>query len=270
MLRIAALSSALLALTITPSSATEVTLYGAGSLAGVLGEVSAAYSRATGVVVHQQFGPSGMMRERIEKGAKVDVFASADLGHPRQLVADGRAGFVVRFTGNRLCAMAKPELGLTSANVLDKALDPTIKLGTSTPVADPGGDYTWKVFDRAEVLRPGAGVALKNKALKLVGGPQAEKIPAGRGAIPYLLETGKADLFIAYCTTGKQAAQESVALTVANLPAALTEIADYGLVVLKDAAPDAAHFALFMLSETGQAIFAKRGFEATLPRAEPK
>lgn len=255
-------SLAVFAVAITPTASAETTLYAAGSLTGALGEVSAAFTQATGEAVRRDFGPSGMMRERIEKGEKVDVFASADMSHPRKLVADGRADFVIRFTGNRLCAMAKPEVGLTSANVLDKALDPTIKLGTSTPGSDPSGDYTWKIFDKAEVVRSGAGAALKAKALKLVGGPQAEKIPSGRSSVPYMFETGKADMFIAYCTTGKQAAAEGVALTVVNLPSALSESADYGLVVLKNAAPEATKFALFILSERGQAILAKWGFEA--------
>lgn len=244
------------------SVAAEVTLYAAGSLKGAMTEVSNAFTKATGIAVHGEYGPSGMLREQIERGQRVGVFASADMGHPRQLVASGRADAVIRFTGNRLCAMAKPSVQLATENVLDKALNPAIKLGTSTPKSDPSGDYTWTVFDKAEAVRPGATVALKAKALQLVGGPQSEKIPEGRSAVPYMFATGKADMFIAYCTTGQQAAREGVDLTVVNLPAALAQTADYGLVVLQKNSPEAAQFALFVLSEPGQSILAKWGFDS--------
>lgn len=244
--------------------AEEVVLYAAGSLSGALSEVAAAFTTATGVEVRKSFGPSGMMRERIEKGEPAQILASADMGHPRRLVADGRAEVVVRFTGNRLCAMAKPEVGLTADNVLDKALDPAVRLGTSTPKSDPSGDYTWAMFEKAEAVRPGAEAALKAKAKQLVGGPAAQPIPAGKSAVPYMFETGQADMFVAYCTTGKAAKDAGITLTVVDLPSALAQTADYGMVVLKGAPPVADRFALFVLSEPGQAILAKWGFASAV------
>lgn len=240
----------------------DVTLYAAGSLKGALSEVAAAFTQQTGIPVKGVFGPSGMLRERIEKGEIVDVFTSADMNHPRKLAASGKAPFVVRFTGNRLCAMAKPDVGLTAENVLEKALSPKIKLGTSTPLSDPSGDYTWKIFDKAEASKPGATQALKTKALQLVGGPNSEVIPEGRSAVPYMFSTGKADMFIAYCTTGQAARAEGVTLTVVNLPPALAQSADYGMVVLTKS-PESAQLALFIMSEAAQTILAKWGFEAT-------
>ncbi|WP_198018794.1 molybdate ABC transporter substrate-binding protein [Azorhizobium doebereinerae] len=254
----AACAVALLAAPVA-ARAEEVALYAAGSLSGALGEVATAYTKATGTEVRGTFGPSGLLRERLEKGEPGQVFASADMGHPRKLVAEGAAPVVVRFTGNRLCAIAKPALGLTPGNVLDKALDPAVRLGTSTPKSDPSGDYTWAMFDKADALRPGAGAALKEKALQLVGGPNSEVVPAGKSAVPYMIETGKADLFIAYCTTAR-AASDGAPLTVVDLPAPLATTADYGLVVMKGAPPAAADFALFIVSEPGQAILAKWGF----------
>lgn len=246
------------------AGAADLNLYAAGSLSGAMGELSAAFSQKTGIAVHGVYGPSGMLRERIEAGEAVDVFASADMGHPRKLVQNGRAEFVVRFTANRLCALATPALGLNADNFLDKALNPQIKLGTSTPLADPAGDYTWAMFEQAEALHPGAAASLKAKALQLVGGPQAEKIPAGHGAVPYMFATGKADMFMAYCTTAKQAADEGLALTAVPLPATLAPRAEYGMVVLKNAKPEAGRLALYILSEEGQRILAKWGFDVGL------
>jgi molybdate transport system substrate-binding protein len=47
---------------------------------------------------------------------------------------------------------------------------PGIKLGTSTPRADPSGDYTWAMFRLADRLRPGSCTVLDTKAQKIVGG----------------------------------------------------------------------------------------------------
>ncbi|TBW40311.1 molybdate ABC transporter substrate-binding protein [Siculibacillus lacustris] len=257
---------ALAAVFAAPARAEDVVLYAAGSLSGAFGEVAATFTAATGVAVKAAFGPSGLMRERIEAGEGAHLLASADMGHPRRLVAEGRAEGVIRFTGNRLCAMAPPAVGLTADNLLDKALDPQLRLGTSTPKADPAGDYAWAMFERAESLRPGAEAALKAKARQLVGGPTSEKIPAGKSAVPYMFETGRADLFVAYCTTGKAAADAGVALTLVELPPALAQTADYGLVVLKGAPRDADRFALFLLSESGQAVLGKWGFAVTTAR----
>jgi molybdate transport system substrate-binding protein len=238
----------------------DLTLYAAGSLKSALTELVGAYTHQSGIAVKTEFGPSGLLRERIEKGEAVDVFASADMNHPRKLVAAGKASFVVRFTGNSLCALTKPELGLNPEKLLQAMLNPSIKLGTSTPLSDPAGDYTWKLFDKADSLSPGAGKVLRDKALQLVGGPGSEAIPAGRSAVPYLMASGKADIFLAYCTTGPAAGLEAARLVTVRLPAELAQSADYGLVVL-NASPAAAQFALFILSEPAQAILAKWGFE---------
>lgn len=239
----------------------DVQLFAAGSLRGAMTEVTAAFTRDSGIAVKAEYGPSGLLRQKIETEGLVGVLASADMGHPRKLAESGRGSATIRFTGNRLCALAKPELGLTTDNLLDKALSPSVKVGTSTPKADPGGDYTWKVFDKAEQVRPGAAQALKAKALQLVGGPDSKPVPAGQSALPYLIATGQADMFIAYCTTSQAAVRGGAKLDIIQLPAAIAQSADYGMTVVgKD--PAAAQLALFIMSEPGQAILAKWGFES--------
>ena len=79
-------------------------LYAAGSLRRALTEISAAFTEATGIRVEGTFGASGLLRERLEGGERGDVFASADMDHPRRLAVQGRAGTVTVFTRNRLCA----------------------------------------------------------------------------------------------------------------------------------------------------------------------
>jgi molybdate transport system substrate-binding protein len=120
----------------------EDRLLAAGSLREVIAEICKRYEETTGTRIMADFGPSGLLRERIEKGERADLFVSADVGHPLKLLRDGRATRVAMFTRNTLSGIAVPKVGLTTANFLDRLLDPWVKLGTSTPKADPAGDYT--------------------------------------------------------------------------------------------------------------------------------
>jgi molybdate transport system substrate-binding protein len=102
----------------------------------------------------------------------------------------------VLFARNRLCALVRPGLALEPATLLDRMLDPNMKLATSTPRADPSGDYAWEVFRKADKLRPGAFAALEKKALQLVGGPNSPTAPPGRALYGMLMAEGKADIFL--------------------------------------------------------------------------
>jgi ABC-type molybdate transport system substrate-binding protein len=136
--------------------AEELRVLAAGSLSEVMDEIGEHYKAATGTAVTTEFGPSGLLRERIEKGERADLLASADMSHPLKLLQEGRATRVAMFTRNTLCGIAVPQVGLTTTNFLDRLLDPAVKLGTSTPKADPSGDYTWAMFHRADAKRPGS------------------------------------------------------------------------------------------------------------------
>jgi molybdate transport system substrate-binding protein len=258
----ALLLAGLIALSVsTRAEAQEsVRLYAAGSLRAALNELSAAYAAAGGVAVAGTFGPSGLLRERIEKGEPAEVFASADMGHPRRLAEAGRGGPVRLFARNRLCALAGPAFRVDTANLLERMLDPKVKLAISTPGSDPSGDYAWGLFGRAEAVRTGARVALEAKALKLTGGPNSPPPPKDRSQYGQLVAEGQADLFLTYCTNAQQARSENPALQVVQVPEALAVGADYGLLVLKGAQPQAERLAAFVLSQPGQAILARHGF----------
>jgi len=169
-----------------PDAAAEtVLLHAAGSLRGALSEVIAAYAAASGDTVQPKFGASGLLKDEIAGGAKAEVFASANMGHPQALARENRAGPVVLFARNRLCALTRPGLVVEPTTLLDRMLDPKVKLGTSTPRADPSGDYAWEVFRKAEAVRPGAYAQLDAKALQLVGGPSSQPPPEGRRFTAY-------------------------------------------------------------------------------------
>ncbi|WP_459936073.1 substrate-binding domain-containing protein [Desulfonatronum parangueonense] len=57
-----------------PVKAEQVNLYAAGSLRAALSDVAKAFEAATGNSVATEFGPSGLLRQRIEQGE--EAFAS--------------------------------------------------------------------------------------------------------------------------------------------------------------------------------------------------
>jgi ABC-type molybdate transport system substrate-binding protein len=181
-----------------------VRLYAAGSLRPALTDIIAAFQKAQAIKVEPTFGASGLLGERLPSGEQGDLFASADMGQPLALQAAGKAGPVVLFARNRLCALVRPNLDVTSETVLSAMLDPAVRLGTSTPKADPSGDYAWEVFRRADAVQPGSRERLEAKAIKLTGGPAAPQPPPDRNVYAWHIAENRADLFLAYCTTPRR------------------------------------------------------------------
>src|SRR5262245_33396587 len=177
-------------------AAEPVLLHAAGSLRVSLDEVAAAYEKATGVKVIAKYGASGTLREEIERGTKAEVFASANMEHPLMLARAGKSSPVALFARNQLCALVRPGLAVAPANLLDRMMDAQTKLGTSTPRADPSGDYAWEVFRKADAQRAGAFTALSHKALQLAGAPTSATAPAGRSLYGMLVSQGRADIFL--------------------------------------------------------------------------
>jgi molybdate transport system substrate-binding protein len=240
--------------------AADLGVYAAGSLKAALTDVAQAYQERYGTAVALTFAASGLLRERIEGGEAPEVFASANMAHPQALADAGWGGPVVLFARNRLCALAQPGLVVSTATLLDTLLDDAVRLGTSTPKADPSGDYAWQLFEKAEALRPSTFAILDAKALQLTGGPESEKPPEDRNTYAWVMEEERADIFLTYCTNAVLAQEEVPGLQIVAVPEELSVGADYGLLVRRDAPPQAWQLALFILSPEGQAILAGYGF----------
>jgi ABC-type molybdate transport system substrate-binding protein len=163
-----------------------------------------------------------------------------------------------------MCLLAPQHLGLTADNMLDRMLSPELRLAASTPGADPGGDYTRAVFARAEKLRPGAEQALIAKTKLLLGGPASMAPQPGHSAAATIFLTDSADAVLYYCSGAEAAAKEVPGLVSLPVPDDLEVGPVYGLAVMSDR-PEAAKLALFMLSETGQAILTAGGLLPIVP-----
>ncbi|WP_416193039.1 substrate-binding domain-containing protein [Nitrobacter sp. TKz-YC01] len=247
-------------------------VFAAGSTRGVLAAIAEDYTRATGQRFELTFGPAGLLLNRIRKEGGADVYVSANMQHSQRLFQEGGGTRPVIFARNRLCVTGRSELGLTQETLLDKLLAPSMKIGTSTPGADPGGDYAQEFFDRAETVRAGAKERLIKNARQLVGGPTSPKLPAGETAVHYFFSRHEADVFIGYCSSHtkigiKTEKPSDVATTRIEVPPPLTMPINYGLTIpttneKEDRSKAAYRFALYLMSPDAQRRLPEYGFLA--------
>jgi molybdenum ABC transporter molybdate-binding protein len=245
----------------TPARADTLKVMAAGSLRAAVTDLLHRFPIQSDTVEPPEFGASGLIRQKIENGAAVDVFASADMEQPRQLATGHPERLVILFARNSLCALSRSTLGLDQTNLLDKLLNPSVRIATSTPGSDPLGSYSWEVFARADALKPGARATLEAKAKKLVGG--GEKTPPlvpGKGAVEGIFQSDAADVMLIYCSAVPALQKEMPSLASIKLPPALTVDPADGMVIVNDK-PVALRFVAFVMSETGQDILRSHGFE---------
>ncbi|MBW4596687.1 MAG: substrate-binding domain-containing protein [Brasilonema angustatum HA4187-MV1] len=290
-----------LALTLTNSSQSQpptLTLYAAGSLRGALSEVANVFTQQYGIPVKTEFASSGSLRERLENGEQADVFASADTGNAIALNQKNLSGQVLIFASNPLYAIARvtprglsfrqpspriedsgqfgsaglgrrageaiasPRVSLTTDNLLDQFLNPDVKLGIAQPGRDPLGDYAIEIFRKADQIRPGSFEQLNAKAIRFTGSLPPERNSPGGSIVYYLEEAQQADIYPVYYTSALAALELSPNLQLVKLPDNLAVKGDYGLTVLKNASPNGAKLAEYILLPAGQQILAKYGFSS--------
>ncbi|EBY5248534.1 TPA_asm: molybdenum ABC transporter substrate-binding protein [Salmonella enterica subsp. enterica serovar Typhimurium] len=151
------------------------------------------------------FGPAGLLRERIEAGEACDFFASANLAHPQALLESGR----------------------------------DLRIGTSTAGCDPSGDYTQQLFSRMGK----EGEAIRKRAVALVGGRQTLPLPAGRLAAEWLINHDYTDIFIGYASYAPRLRQVN-SLRVVDIPEPYNPVAEYGFACLSEQGKTLADFLL--------------------------
>ncbi|HAK3429840.1 TPA: solute-binding protein [Salmonella enterica] len=151
------------------------------------------------------FGPAGLLRERIEAGEACDFFASANLAHPQALLESGRA----------------------------------LRIGTSTAGCDPSGDYTQQLFSRMGK----EGEAVRKRAVALVGGRQTLPLPAGRLAAEWLINHDYTDIFIGYASYAPRLRLVN-SLRVVDIPEPYNPVAEYGFACLSEQGKTLADFLL--------------------------
>lgn len=236
-----------------PSAAsTEITVFGAASLKGVLDKAKTAYEAANpGTTITVSTDSSAALETQIEQGAPADVFLSADTKNPQKLADAGlTAGAPVPFAGNVLTVIVPADnpAGITSPAGLAKSGVKIIAVGADVPITK----YATQLVDNlAKVSGYPADFAAKYAANVASQEDNVKGIVAK-------VELGEGDAGIVYVTD----ARASGKVKTIDVPPGANVPATYAGVVVKASphADAAIAFLTWMAGPDGQAILADAGF----------
>lgn len=236
-----------------------VSLWGAGSLRLPFAGEGGVFADAHPAPAFR-FGPSGTLADGILSGDKWDIYCSADTVHPRRLFAAGLAARPKSFACNRLAVLFLKSRGFRAGNILSALLDPAVRIGTSTPGADPSGDYAQRLLTSLGQTFPDAREELIARSAVLTGGGEKTRIEGPLGRYATIVADGHADVMLCYETICLDACARSAKLAFARLPPEHEVAAVYGATVSRDAHDRALELFGFLLSVEGQARLAAFGF----------
>ena len=123
--------------------APELVVAAAADLSSALKEISDGYEKKTGAKVKLSFGASGALTQQIQNGAPFDLFFSADMDYPRQLVAAGEAdgASLYQYAVGRLALWVPADSPLDVEHKgVSVLLDPSVKkIAVANPQHAPYG-----------------------------------------------------------------------------------------------------------------------------------
>jgi molybdate transport system substrate-binding protein len=252
---VAGLSLAFAACGVRDARPIELQVYAASSLTEAFRELEAAYERSVpDVDVAITFAGSQVLRLQIEKGARADVFASANPEHMATLVEAGLVEEGLVFATNQLVVIVPPDnpAGIETFGNLTRAR----RLVIGTPNV-PVGIYAREALRRADATY-GAGFA-DSVLARVVSEESNVRLARAKVAL------GEADAAIVYRTD----ALASDAVRALAIPDEIDERAEYRIgIVAGTARRDAAEAWLaFALGEGGRD--ALRGFGFGVPGRTP-
>ena len=235
-----------------PAAATELTVFGAASLAKVLDAARPAYESANpGIVLTISTDSSAALATQIAEGAPADVFLSADTTNPQQLVDAGLAnGEAVAFATNELTVITPTDNpgGLATPFDLGKAGIRVIAAGDEVPITTYATQLVENLAASDGAPADFAAAYAANIASK------EDNVAAVRSKI----ELGEGDGAIVYVT---DAAASDMVATI-DVPDEVNVRATYAGVVV-EASPNAAAahaFLDWLAGPDGQAVLAGFGF----------
>ena len=160
------LASTVVAVAQETKNAPELVVAAAADLSSALKEISDGYQKKTGVTLKLSFGASGALMQQIQNGAPFDLFFSADMDYPRQLISAGTANgaTLYQYAVGRLVLWVPADSPLDVEHQGMKALlDPSVKkIAIANPQHAPYGRAAVAALKHAGIydqvaLQTGAG-----------------------------------------------------------------------------------------------------------------
>ncbi len=120
----------------------ELIVAAAADLSSALPESAQAYEKKTGVKLKLSFGASGAITQQIHNGAPFDIFFSADMDYPKQLIAAGEAdgSSLYEYAVGQLVLWVPADSPLNVRMGMEILLDPSVKkIAIANPQHAPYG-----------------------------------------------------------------------------------------------------------------------------------
>lgn len=124
-------------------TSSELVVAAAADLSSALKDIAGNFEKKTGVKIQLSFGASGGLTQQIENGAPFDVFFSADMDYPKQLIAanDADATSLYEYAVGKLVLWVPADSPLdVERKGMDILLDPSVKkISIANPQHAPYG-----------------------------------------------------------------------------------------------------------------------------------
>lgn len=225
----------------------ELLVFAAASLTNVLGELSPAWQKKSGVVVKLSFASSSVLARQIEAGGRADVFVSADqewmdyLQERNLLMESSRRDLV----GNRLVLIAPADSRLTLRIASRFDLAGALaggRLATGDPDTVPAGRYA-----RSALTSLGVWDSVADRLAR------ADNV---RGALMFVAR-GEAPLGIVYST---DAAVDRNVRVIDTFPASSHKPITYPAAAIKGSRGEAAAYLEFLAGPAAREGWRRFGF----------
>lgn len=224
----------------------EITVSAAASLTNAFKDIAQSFeAQNSGTKVRLNFGASGALLQQIEKGAPVDVFASADQETMDQATQKNLIVSVSRrdFARNTLVLVVPSDSRLKLHHLGDLTQAGVTKVAIGNPASVPVGRYTRSALETANLW-----TAVNAKAIN------TQNV---RQSLDYVAR-GEVEAGFVYATDAAIMPNKvKVAFTVP-----LKQSIHYPIAVASDSGSrsEAQSFVNFVLSPNGQAILSRYGF----------
>lgn len=229
-----------------PVLAGEVTVSAAASLTDAFKEISQNYqAKYPDGKVLLNFGASGSLLQQIDKGAPVDVFASADQETMDQAQQKGliQAGTRVDFVKNNLVVITPADSKLKLAKLADLKQAQVKRIALGNPASVPVGRYSKAAMEKYNVWG-----AVQDKII------HTQNV---RQSLDYVAR-GEVDAGFVYGTDAKVMNNKVKVSFIVPLDVAIT----YPIAEINQSknSAEAKRFMAYVLSKDGQKVLAKYGF----------
>ena len=248
--------AAVFATVISPSVSAQdstVTVFAAASLKNAVDEISAAFTKNTGVKVVASYAASPTLIKQIEQGAPADVFASADIdwmdyGSDKKVIKDETR---IDLLGNQLVLIAPNDSKLDNVIIgPDFNLARLVgygRIATADVRAVPVGKYA-----KAALEKLGSWNAVASK-FAMTENVRAALMLVARGGAP---------LGIVYATDAKVEPRVKV---IGIFPADPHPAIVYAVAATVTAKPEADTYLSYLRSAAAKALFEHYGFVFLIP-----